>query len=598
MDSYGNIRLIDCDSVAMSNGWNPAVHLTCHLGGRPLWSDKKNAFVPGTLPVGLSVAGAAQGNFTLSEALDDGFRLGTHAAVEIGFKMSEPSLPGTDQEGTSHAPRWRCIKGKGKRFVDFQHDVTDTDIELANQEGFRSVEHMKRYTTLGMATDQGKTSNIAGLAILAEVSGRSMDEVGTTIFRPPFTPVALGSLAGHHRGREFRPTRYTPSHKWASEQGAVFMETGLWMRVQYFPTKETPDWFSAMCQEVTTTRERVGVCDVSTLGKIDIRGKDSAAFLDRIYTGTFSTLPIGRVRYGLMMREDGFVFDDGTTARLGEHHYLMTTTTAGAGKVMAHLEFCHQVLWPELDVAFVSVTEQWAQFSIAGPYSRDLLRKLVDPNFDISNDAFPYMAAATVLICGGITARLFRISFSGEMAFEIGVPNRYGDAMIRAIMAAGEEFGIAPYGLEALGAMRIEKGHVAGLELNGQTTPRDLGLEKMVASKKDCIGKEMSRRPAMLEQDRPIFVGFRPLDPATKLTGGAHFLDIGSEPSLAADLGHMTSVTFSPTLNSWIGLGFIKSGRERIGQRVRAVDFVRNSDTLVEICDPIFFDREGERLRA
>jgi sarcosine oxidase subunit alpha len=370
------------------------------------------------------------------------------------------------------------------------------------------------------------------------------------------------------------------------------------MRAQYFPTKETPDWFSAMCQEVTTTRERVGVCDVSTLGKIDIRGKDSAAFLDRIYTGTFSTLPIGRVRYGLMMREDGFVFDDGTTARLGEHHYLMTTTTAGAGKVMAHLEFCHQVLWPELDVAFVSVTEQWAQFSIAGPYSRDLLRKLVDPNFDISNDAFPYMAAATVLICGGITARLFRISFSGEMAFEIGVPNRYGDAMIRAIMAAGEEFGIAPYGLEALSAMRIEKGHVAGLELNGQTTPRDLGLEKMVASKKDCIGKEMSRRPAMLEPDRPIFVGFRPLDPATKLTGGAHFLDIGSEPSLAADLGHMTSVTFSPTLNSWIGLGFIKSGRERIGQRVRAVDFVRNSDTLVEICDPIFFDREGERLRA
>ena len=598
MDSYGNIRLIDCDSVAMSNGWNPAVHLTCHLGGRPLWSDKKNAFVPGTLPVGLSVAGAAQGNFTLSEALDDGFRLGTHAAVEIGFKMSEPSLPGTDQEGTSHAPLWRCIKGKGKRFVDFQHDVTDTDIELANQEGFRSVEHMKRYTTLGMATDQGKTSNIAGLAILAEVSGRSMDEVGTTIFRPPFTPVALGSLAGHHRGREFRPTRYTPSHKWASEQGAVFMETGLWMRAQYFPTKETPDWFSAMCQEVTTTRERVGVCDVSTLGKIDIRGKDSAAFLDRIYTGTFSTQPIGRVRYGLMMREDGFVFDDGTTARLGEHHYLMTTTTAGAGKVMAHLEFCHQVLWPELDVAFVSVTEQWAQFSIAGPYSRDLLRKLVDPNFDISNNAFPYMAAATVSICGGITARLFRISFSGEMAFEIGVPNRYGDAMIRAIMAAGEEFGIAPYGLEALSAMRIEKGHVAGLELNGQTTPRDLGLEKMVASKKDCIGKEMSRRPAMLEPDRPIFVGFRPLDPATKLTGGAHFLDIGSEPSLAADLGHMTSVTFSPTLNSWIGLGFIKRGRERIGQRVRAVDFVRNSDTLVEICDPIFFDREGERLRA
>ena len=591
VDGFGHLG-------ATSNGWNPNVHLTCHLGGRPVWNQTVNAFLPGNIPAGLSVAGSAQGRFTLAHALEDGFRLGAEAAADVGFANTNHEVPKTDPENVTHDPLWRVTSGRGKRFVDFQHDVTDQDIELANQEGYRSVEHMKRYTTLGMATDQGKTSNIAGLAILGEVSGRTIAEVGTTIFRPPYTPVALGSLAGHHRGRDFRPTRLTPSHQWASEQNAVFMETGLWMRAQYFPTKETQDWFSAMKREVTITRERVGVCDVSTLGKIDIQGKDAAQFLDRVYTGAFSTLPIGRVRYGLMLREDGFVFDDGTTARLSENHYLMTTTTAGAGKVMAHLEFCHQVLWPELDIAFVSVTEQWAQYSISGPRSRDVLKKLIDTSFDLSNEAFPYMAAGSVKLRGGIPARLFRISFSGELAYEIGVPNRYGDAMIRAIVSAGSEYGITPYGLEALSTMRVEKGHVAGLELSGQTTPRDLGLNKMVSAKKDCIGKVNANRPAMLEADRPILIGFKPVDAGRKLTGGAHFLDIGVKPSLEDDLGHATSIAYSPTLNSWIGLGFLKNGQTRIGERVRAVDFMRGSDIVVEICDPVFYDKEGERLRG
>ena len=598
IDSSGLVRSFDCDLLASSNGWNPALHLTCHLGGRPIWNDAIHAFVPGSVPSGLAVAGSAQGRFTLSDALGDGFRLGADAASDVGFKGSVSERPLTDDESIEHEPVWRITSGKGKRFVDFQHDVTDTDIELANLEGFRSVEHMKRYTTLGMATDQGKTANIAGLAILGEVSGRTMAEVGTTIFRPPYTPVSLGALAGHHVHKAFRPIRYTPSHQWAAEKNAVFMETGLWMRAQYFPKEPGDDWLSAMCREVEITRQKVGVCDVSTLGKIDIRGKDAAIFLDRIYTGTFSTLPIGRVRYGLMMREDGFVFDDGTTARLGEHHYLMTTTTAGAGKVMAHLEFCHQVLWPELDIAFTSVTEQWAQYSIAGPHARDVLKKLVATTVDLSNEAFPYMAAGNVVLRDGNIARLFRISFSGELAYEIGVPNRYGDSMIRAIMAAGEEFGITPYGLEALSTMRIEKGHVAGGELNGQTTPRDLGLGKMVSQKKDCIGKHMSERPAMLEPDRPIFVGFKPLNGQSKLTGGAHFLNVGATPSLEADLGHMMSVAFSPMLKSWIGLGIIKNGRERFGDTVRAVDFMRGTDITVEICDPVFFDPTGERLRG
>ncbi len=598
IDQSGNVRLIDCDLVASSNGWNPAVHLTCHLGGRPVWDDTSHSFLPGKLPPGLSVAGAATASFTLQDALTDGYRLGSEAADTAGFKAEKLVAPVSGPESTSHKPLWRVKSGKGKRFIDFQHDVTDLDIELANREGYRSVEHMKRYTTLGMATDQGKTSNIAGLAILGEVSDRTIAEVGTTIFRPPYTPVALGALAGHHVHRDFRPTRLTPSHQWAEEQGAVFMETGLWMRAQFFPKSPSEDWLSAMKREVLITREKVGVCDVSTLGKIDIRGKDAANFLDRIYTGTFSTLPVGRVRYGLMMREDGFVFDDGTTARLGENHYLMTTTTAGAGKVMSHLEFCHQVLWPELDIAFTSVTEQWAQYSIAGPNSRDVLRKIVDPATDLSNEAFPYMSAKSITVCGGIEARLFRISFSGEMAYEIGVPNRYGDAIIRTIMAEGQEFGIIPYGLEALSTMRIEKGHVAGLELNGQTTPRDLGLGKMVSQKKDCIGKQMSERPAMLESDRPIFVGFKPKDGVSKLTGGAHFLDLNSNPSLEADLGHMMSVAYSPILKSWIGLGILKNGRDRLGAYVRSVDFMRGTDIVVEVCDPIFFDPNGERLRG
>lgn len=596
--SDGAIRVLDCDGVAMSNGWNPAVHLTCHQGGRPVWDEKANAFLPGQLPPGMRVAGSAQGHFGLKETLADGLRLGTVAAEDLGFKTSAIATPDTDPESLSHTPLWRVKTGKGKCFVDFQHDVTDTDIELANREGFRSVEHMKRYTTLGMATDQGKTANISGLAILGEASGRTMAEVGTTIFRPPYTPVALGALAGHHVHKGFRPTRLTPSHQWAEEQGAVFMETGLWMRAQYFPKKKNESWLDAMIREVEITRSKVGVCDVSTLGKIDLQGKDVGTFLDRVYTGTFSTLAVGKVRYGLMMREDGFVQDDGTTARLGEHHWLMTTTTAGAGKVMAHLEFCHQVLWPELDIAFTSVTEQWAQYSIAGPHARDVLKTLVDPKHDISNEAFSYMACGAITICNGIPARLFRISFSGEMAYEIGVPNRYGDALIRAIMKAGQDFGITPYGLEALSTMRIEKGHVAGGELNGQTTPRDLGLIKMVSQKKDCIGKQMSERPAMLEPDRPIFVGLKPKNPRSKLTGGAHFLDMGAKPSLENDLGHMMSVAYSPMLKSWIGLGIVKRGRERIGDMIRAVDFVRGTEFEVEICDPVFFDPEGARLRG
>ena len=350
---------------------------------------------------------------------------------------------------------------------------------------------------------------------------------------------------------------------------------------------------------MTATRGSVGVCDVSTLGKIEIEGADAAAFLDRVYTNTFSTLPVGKARYGLMLREDGFVMDDGTTSRLAPERFFMTTTTAQAGRVMQHLEFCHQVLWPTLDVQMVSVSEQWAQFSIAGPRSRDVLRKLVDEKFDLADKAFPYLAAKELTVAGGIAARLFRLSFSGEMAYELGVPARYGDAAIRAIMAAGAEFGITPYGTEALGVMRIEKGHVAGNEINGQLTARDLGLGRMMSAKKDYIGRVMAQRPALAgcRIARRWSVSGRSTASA-RLRAGAHFIAVGAAATAENDEGYMTSVAFSPMLGHWIGLGVLARGPRRIGERVRAYDPVRNGDVEVEICNPVFFDPEGARLHG
>jgi sarcosine oxidase subunit alpha len=378
----------------------------------------------------------------------------------------------------------------------------------------------------------------------------------------------------------------------------VFVEAGQWLRAQYYPRGAEKNWLETVNREVTSTRASVGVCDVSTLGKIEIEGADAAIFLDRVYINTFSTLPVGKARYGLMLREDGFVMDDGTTSRLAPERFFMTTTTAQAGRVMQHLEFCHQVLWPTLDVQMVSVSEQWAQFSIAGPRSRDLVRKLVDEKFDLSDQAFPYLAAREITVAGGITARLYRLSFSGEMAYELGVPARYGDAAIRAIMAAGAEFDITPYGTEALGVMRIEKGHIAGNEINGQLTARDLGLGRMMSTRKDYIGRVMAQRLALVEADRPALVGFQPVDRSARLRAGAHFIPVGAAATAENDEGHMTSVAFSPMLKCWVGLGVLARGPQRIGERVRAYDPVRNGDVEVEICNPVFFDPEGARLHG
>ena len=589
---------LDCDLIAVSGGWNPNIQLSTHLGGKPAWNDRLHCFLPGALPPGMSVAGAVAGDFALDKVLAGGDSAGSAAASETGFRAVAAVVPKVAPESEAITPFWRVKAPKGKAFVDQQNDVTASDIELAEREGFRAVEHLKRYTTLGMATDQGRTANVNALAIMAEITGRTIPETGMTLARPPYTPVALGALAGHHRGKSFKPTRLPPSYRWAKEQGAVFVETGLWLRPSYFPRAGERDWLETVKREVTTVRNAVGICDVSTLGKVDVQGADAAAFIDKLYMNGFKTLAVGKARYGGMLREDGILMDDGTVARLGENHYFITTTTANAVKVVQHMEYCAQWLWPELDVQIVSATEQWAQYAVAGPKSRELLQKIVDPAFDISDAGFPYLGVGEITVCGGTKARLFRLSFSGERAFEIGVPARFGDALMRKLMEAGAEFGACAYGTEALGVMRIEKGHISGPELNGTTTPRDVGLGGMVSSKKDFIGHVLGKRPGLVDPDRPALVGFRPVDRTQRLRSGAHFLARDASPDASNDDGYMTSVAYSPSNGHWIGLGLLKRGPDRMGEIVRAYDPVRGGDTLVEVVSPVFVDAEGGRVRG
>jgi sarcosine oxidase subunit alpha len=593
----GGTRTMAVDALAVSNGWNPQIGLTSHLGGRPVWDESLSAFLPGDLPPGMSVAGAVAGSAMLSEALIQGGRRSADAVRELGFDAkSRPRLRASDDAfGTT--PLWHVSGSRRKAFVDLQNDVTADDVALAAREGFRAVEHLKRYTTLGMATDQGKTSNVNGLAIMAALTNRSIPETGVTVSRPPHVPVAIGALAGIHTGKNFKPLRMTSGHLWAAENGATFVEAGQWLRPQWFTRPDETDWLQSVVREVNATRNNVGICDVSTLGKIDIQGRDAGAFLDRVYINMFSTLAVGKARYGMMLREDGMVLDDGTTARFSETRYVMSTTTANAGKVMQHLEFCRQVLWPELDVQTASITEHWAQYAVAGPKSRALLDNLFQASVDLSDEAFPYLAVGEFEL-GGVPARLFRLSFSGERAYEIAVPARYGAALIARLMAAGRDLGVTPYGTEALSVMRIEKGHVAGNEINGQTTAADLGMGRMMSKKKDFLGRVLAGRAGLVDPERPSIAGFRPVRDGQRLRAGAHFIGIGKAATATNDEGYMTSVAFSPSLGRWIGLGLIAHGTERHGERVRAYDPVRGGDVEVEICPPCFVDPEGTKLHA
>jgi heterotetrameric sarcosine oxidase alpha subunit len=593
----GQTRTIACDLLGVSGGWSPSVHLHTQSGGKIAYRESIAAFVPDAPKQATRSAGAARGAFSLAACLADGFEAGARAAhdADCGSGAVPPSPSVGEEREAAIRPIWVVGSpsgGKGKRFVDIQDDVTAEDVGLAAREGYRSVEHLKRYTTLGMGTDQGKTSNVNGLAIMAQLRGEAVPAVGTTTFRPPYTPVTFGIMVGRETGKRFAATRRTPLHEWHDEQGAVFVDAGLWLRPRYYP-RAGEDMRAASAREAKHVREAVGLVDVGTLGKIDLQGPDAAALLNRVYVNGWSTLPIGKARYGVMLREDGMVFDDGTTSRVGEHRYFMTTTTANAAKVLSHVEYYLQVVWPELRVHVTSVTEEWAAMALAGPRSRAVLAKLVD--IDVGDGALPFMAVADCRIAG-VPARIFRISFSGELAYEINVPADWGRAVWELAMETGRAENIIAYGTEAMGTLRIEKGHVAGGELNGQTTPHDLGLGHLVSTKKDFIGRTLLQRPALQDPNRPKLAGLVPVDGRTRVRSGAQIVEAASGKGPA--IGHVTSAATSPTLGHPIALGLVPHGVERMGETLYASYPLRGEVVPVRVSDTVFVDPEGRRLRG
>ena len=585
---------IEVDCLAVSGGWNPTVHLTCHMNARPVWDEKILSFVPkiGAIP-NMAVIGAANGLMDTHMCFASAEKEVSLILKASGKTAKSKKLPNVEITKYEIAPKW-SVEGKGRAWLDYQNDVTVKDIQQAVRENFKSVEHMKRYTTQGMAIDQGKNSNVAALAILADATGQGIPETGTTTFRPPFVPVSIASMGKNAQGIGFAPERHTTSHIASVDRGAPMVEAGLWYRPSYFPEVGETNWRQSCDREVEMVRSNVGVCDVSTLGKIDIQGPDAHKLLDFVYTNMFSTLKVGKVRYGLMLREDGHVMDDGTTARLAENHYLMTTTTAAAGQVMRHLDFVHQCLHPEWDLSFISVTEQWAQFAIAGPKSQELINAVLDQ--PITSDTFPFMSCASIGVLGEV-GRLFRISFSGEHGYEIAVPSRYGESLFRLLVSRAEEIGGGPYGMEALNVLRLEKGFITHAEIHGRVTAFDLGMERMVSKKKDCIGKTSAARPGLLDNEREQLIAVKPVGPIKQIVAGAHLFDLNDNPIRQNDRGYVTSVGFSPTFGHFLGLAFLKNGHERLGDRIKMVDHLRGIETECEVVNTVSFDPKGDRLR-
>jgi len=598
VDRSGFDETIACDALAMSGGWSPVIHLLCQRGAKPIWSDEVNSFIAPASSEGFAAAGAAQGTYGTGNCLADGWAKAGDAIESLGGQGTTFEWPDIEGEAsTGFTPLWYVTGAKSKAFVDFQNDVHVKDLGLAVREGHGHPEHAKRYTTSGMATDQGKLGNVNAAAILASMKGMAVGDSGTTTYRPFYTPVSFGALAGASRFEHARPVRKSPLHEWAKKNGAVMVEAGLWYRSSYFPKSGETTWRETVDREVQTVRSHAGLCDVSTLGKIEVAGPDAAEFLNRIYSNPVLKLPVGRARYGLMLREDGVVYDDGTLSRLAENHFFLTTTTARAAEAMTHLEFYHQAIWPELDVRYVSVSDEWAQMAVAGPKSRAILQAVIED--DLSDAAFPFMTARSVTLKGGLKARLYRISFSGELAYELGVPAGYGEAIADALMAAGREHGICPYGVEALNVMRIEKGHVTHAELDGRVIADDIGLGRMTPENKpDYIGKRLLDRYGLKAADRHQLVGLKPVDPKGELKAGAHILKPETTPNTAADQGWISSACYSPGLGHMIALAFVKSGRERLGETVIAWDRVRGIETEAVICPTVFVDPEHGRLHG
>ena len=589
---------IDCDLLAVSGGWNPNLHLHAQSGGRPVFDEARGCFVPGPAVQAEAGAGACRGVFRLDTCVRDGAQAGREAALAAGFRdVGVISAPETDEEGaTGPAPAWivHSRRSRPRRaFVDFQNDTTAADLDLAVREGFESIEHIKRYTLLGFGTDQGRTGNVNGMAIAARALGRSPGEVGTTTFRPPCAPVTFGAAAGLANGEFHDPLRVTPMHGWHEKRGAVFEPVGQWLRPWYYP-RPGEDMHAAVARECLATREGVGLFDASTLGKIDIQGPDAAVFLDRIYTNDWSDLAIGRCRYGLMLGEDGMVMDDGVTARLGEHHFLMTTTTGGAAHVLGWLERWRQTEWPELRVRFTSVTDQWATIGVAGPRSRELIESLCE-EIDLGPASFRFMQFREGVLAG-VPCRIFRISFTGELSFEINVPADYGRYAWDSIVGREEEFSITPYGTETMHVLRAEKGFiVVGQETDGSVTPVDLGMNWILSKKKDFLGRRSLARSDSLRSDRRRLVGLATVDREEVLPEGAQLVDEPFTFLPAPMVGYVTSSYWSPNVGRSIALALVAGGRDR--SRVHAA--LEDGRIIpADVVSPVFFDPRGERQRG
>ena len=589
---------LDCDLLLVSGGWSPVVNLLSHRGVKPVWDNSNLCFIAPENEEPIQMAGSACAIWSTSDCEASGAAAANAAIAAINKTTTSVSVPAAGGWESPIEPLYEVrVEGKSlKSFIDPQHDVTADDVRLAHQEGFVSVEHLKRYTTLGMATDQGKMGNIIGLALMAEAMGKEIPEVGTTTFRPPYTPVSLGALTGRGKGAHFKALRRTPMHEWNLAQGATMTEAGLWQRPWYF-ARDNETISEAYIRETITTRETVGLVDVTSLGKIAIQGPDATEFINRIYSNAFAKLPIGKARYGIMLRDDGIVMDDGTTWRLSETDYFMTTTTAHAAKVMVWLEELLQTRWADLKVHVTSVSEQWAGSAVAGPKSRDVLQACVADAASVSNDALPFMGVIETRLNNGVMCRIARISFSGEMAYEMYVPSDYSESMMDLLWTSAKSFDGCLYGTETLGALRIEKGHVTGVELDGRVTIEDAGLGQMASDKKSYIGSALRKRPDLTRTDRPQLVGIFPQDRSEKFKAGSILC--------AQDLveghgdGWITAVTHSPSLGHWIGLGYIVGGYDQwSGKTVVAADPVRTGNVNVEIVSPHMVDPSGERMRG
>jgi len=599
----GGVTRVDCSVVAVSGGWTPSVHLFSQSRGRLEYDDDIDAFVPGDCHVtnpNIS-AGACRGSFDLADCLSEGLEAGAAAARETGFETAAPEAPGTERinQGPIRA-LWTIptdhpvSKGRKKHFHEQQNDSTVGDLMLAVREGYRDVEHLKRYTTTGMGTDQGKTSNLNALGVLAELRDTAVENLGTTTFRPPYTPVTFGAIAGQNSRELFLQVRKTPMHPWHERHGAIYEDVGDWKRPWYFP-RAGEDMHDAVQRECAMVREGVGILDATTLGKIDIQGPDAVDLLNMVYTNAWRKLEVGRCRYGVMCNEHGMIFDDGVCSRIGQNHFHMTTTTGGAARVLGWLEEWLQTEWPGMRVYCTSTTEQWAVASLNGPRSRDLLAELTDLPLDADN--FPFMTWRDATVAG-VPARIFRISFTGELAFEINVPAAYGLYVWEQIMAHGARYDICPYGTESMHVLRAEKGFIiAGQDTDGSVTPYDLDMDWVASKKKDFFGRRSLDRSDTARQGRKHLVGLLTTDPQEVLPEGAHVVaEVRDQPPMPM-LGHVTSSYMSPNLGRSIAMALVKDGKNRKGDIVN-VQLVDGRSIPCEVTDYVFYDKKGERARA